>query len=80
MCSAASVRSVTGWMTGRENSRPSAAASAVPATQSASSSQPRRDSVESTPARLRPSMNAPPPGVGTVLTRTWSPSITRSSS
>ena len=33
MCSAASVRSVTGWMTGRENSRPSAAASAVPATQ-----------------------------------------------
>ena len=43
MCSAASVRSVTGWMTGRENSRPSAAASAVPATHSASSSQRRRE-------------------------------------
>ena len=63
----------------RENSAPERGRERGAADASTSSSQRSCASVASTPSRLRASWTAPPPGIGTVSTRTCSPAIVRSS-
>ena len=73
MCSAAAVRSVTGWITRRLNRRANSAASSVPAKHSSASRIFSCVSVESTFRRLRANWIAPP-GMATVSTRMCTPS------
>ena len=70
MCRAASVTRTTGATRWRAASRPSTAASAIPPSTTASSTQRSRASTESVDSSERASWIAPPPSSGAVRTRT----------
>ena len=78
MCSAARVSSAIGRITGRANRRVIAAAKAIPAATSSTSTIRRRPSAASTLSSERPSCTAPSPPIGTVMTRRCTPSAVRS--